>query len=310
MPDISVVVCTFNRAALLRGALESLATQSLDPKIYEIVVVDNGSTDETQATVDAFKRKHPGHHVVSVRETQQGLAHARNTGMRCSRGRYIAYIDDDARADRKWLEVGVRLVEELEPMCIGGKVIPVYEAKKPSWYKDGYETRTWGPSARFLSKRESFSGSNMIWSRSVLERFGGFDVRVGVKGPHLGLGEETALFNRIWDSVENPTFFYSPELIVYHMVPAWKMTISYQLKRRFSWGQSWYLIYGPRSTKERRKLLRSMMYSVFRKTLTAVGDVQEYPCYHEWVVERIGPIAGEIGKMTECIGFRLTVRQG
>ncbi|MGD8380729.1 MAG: glycosyltransferase, partial [Syntrophobacterales bacterium] len=96
MIKISVIVCTYNRAELLGGTLRTLCHQTLDTSEYEVIVVDNNSTDNTREVVDEFCRR--SSNVRYCFEPQQGLSHARNQGLQEAKGKYVAYIDDDARA--------------------------------------------------------------------------------------------------------------------------------------------------------------------------------------------------------------------
>lgn len=310
-PAISAIVCTFERGKLLDGALKSLARQSISDELYEVIVIDNGWSDNGLKIVKLFKKEYPKYNIISVKEPKRGLGYARNAGIRYGKGKYIAYMDDDARADADWLKRGLEAFEEVEPtpMCVGGRIVPLWGSERPHWFKEEYEERTWGPVPRFLSKGESFSGSNMIWRKDVLEAFGGFDVRVGVKGSYLSTGEETRLFEKIWDSVERPVFYYCPELVVYHMVPAWKMRVSYRFKRAFSWGQSWYLVNGPRLEMGRLILLWRIVHSIARKASLAVRNIRQYPYYQNWLVERISPLIGELGRLMACLGFVIPVKQ-
>ena len=90
---ISVVICTYNRAALLANLLENLSAQSIDPSTYEIIIVDNNSLDQTRNVVEAFATSHGN--VSYGFEACQGLSWARNHGYRIARGEYVAYLDDD-----------------------------------------------------------------------------------------------------------------------------------------------------------------------------------------------------------------------
>src|SRR5262245_15851669 len=121
-PDISVVVCTRNRAALLRGALASLYDLATEDEFtYEIVVVDNGSTDETPQviTMAMQESKHP---LRGVLERESGIAAARNRGIAASRGRWIAFFDDDQLADWHWLAELFRGAQEKNCRVVGGSV--------------------------------------------------------------------------------------------------------------------------------------------------------------------------------------------
>ena len=109
MIRLTVIVCTYNRAAMLVGALESLVQQTLDPALYEILVVDNACTDNTPEYVEIFQENYPEHNILMIYEPEQGLGYARNAGLNHSHGEYVAYLDDDAHASRSWLEMALEL---------------------------------------------------------------------------------------------------------------------------------------------------------------------------------------------------------
>ena len=128
----------------------------------------------------------------------------------------IAFLDDDARAEPDWLEQALRLFERVEPspFAVGGPIEPFYLAPKPDWFKDEYEIRSWGDEPRFLRTGETFSGSNMIFTKTALRVHGGFSDRFGMKGERLSVGEETVLFDEIWRGSPDAPLYYSPELVV------------------------------------------------------------------------------------------------
>jgi glucosyl-dolichyl phosphate glucuronosyltransferase len=303
---ISVVVCTYNRATALGDALQSLVEQTLDKRMYEIIVVDNASSDNTSQVMKNFQEHHSEGHVVLTKEERVGLAYARNTGVRHARGLYVAFMDDDARANRIWLETGLRCFCEVQPtpMGVGGRIVPVYSSPKPKWFRDEWETRSWGERPRFLTKGESFSGSNMIFKKEVLEKFGGFDVRVGVRGPYLSVGEETAVFQKIWQARDDARFYYSPEMLVYHAVPEYKMTFSYPLKRAFVSGQVSSLQNRPKPI-----LLARIVASIVIYIVMAFVPRKGLLPFSSWTVTRLAPIAGEIGRLLGCIGLFIQVKQ-
>ena len=99
-PAVTVVLCTWNRATLLEGALAALVAQT-DPPDHEIVVVDNDSTDDTRLVIERYAAAHP--QVRYVFEGAAGLSHARNTGVAHTTGRVVAFTDDDVRVPPDWL---------------------------------------------------------------------------------------------------------------------------------------------------------------------------------------------------------------
>ncbi len=233
----SVVICSYNRLDHLLASVDSALKQMLDAAQYEVIVVDNASTDGTVEAIQKLTSEYPN--LRYIYETRLGLATARNTGWQAAQGTYVAFLDDDAKAERNWLETAKGLIERnpANLRCVGGPIHPFYTSPKPDWWLDKYEIRTRGDVQRHLKKGEFFSGSNMIWLREALEKYGGFESGAGMKGNQLGMGEETGLFRRVWEGEESPVFLYSPDLRVYHWVPPEKMTMHYILKRATANGQ-------------------------------------------------------------------------
>src|SRR5262245_47422516 len=120
-PDISIVVCTQNRAEMLRGALASLYDLATNGFSCEIIVIDNGSRDYTQQVISAatIESRHP---LRGVLEPEKGIVPARNRGIREARGRWIAFFDDDQLADIRWLAELHRGANEKRCRVVGGSV--------------------------------------------------------------------------------------------------------------------------------------------------------------------------------------------
>lgn len=117
-PLITVIICTHNREQFLGSCLKSLYQQTLPQEEYEVLVVDNASTDRTKAVCEEYL---PHENFCYIFEAIPGLSQARNTGWQHGQGRYIAFIDDDATAVPDWLEkILVSFQEsELEPDWVG-----------------------------------------------------------------------------------------------------------------------------------------------------------------------------------------------
>jgi glucosyl-dolichyl phosphate glucuronosyltransferase len=97
----SIVICTHNRAEILQDAVLSACSQSYNVQKYEIIVVDNNSTDDTKKLIANLQDKYPK--IRYIFEKDQGLSNARNRGWREARGKYVGYIDDDCKVPREWL---------------------------------------------------------------------------------------------------------------------------------------------------------------------------------------------------------------
>jgi len=311
-PIISVVVCTHNRAALLRQALDSLAAQTLARTKYEVIVVNNGSTDQTPAAVREYQTDQRKCSIRLVDEAVLGLGYARNRGWQASRGEYVAFMDDDAKADAQWLERALDQFEKSRPapVAVGGQIRPWYLSPKPDWYKDEYEVRTWGQGARHLSAGESFSGSNMMFTKNILQQLGGFDVGVGMRGTRVSMGEETVLFNKIWERLgEQAILLYAPELIVYHAVSSRKMTPRYHLSRWFVAGQVASLLDAPTSFRNRISRVRAGVTAIRGLMRSALEQRKGSTDYRSWMVEQLGPVALETGRVLGWMGLHVPVRR-
>ncbi|MBT0653032.1 glycosyltransferase [Geomobilimonas luticola] len=278
-PKISIVVCTYNRAELLGACLQSLVEQSLDPSLFEVVVVDNHSLDNTLEIAHHYAKQYSFFRIVT--ELNQGHSHARNRGWREARGEYVAYIDDDAKATPDWCSriLSVFTTVMPTPAAVGGQIHPMYETPPPTWFIDDFEIRTWGERVGFLElprARYGFSGSNMAFPRRVLERFDGFSSQYGIVDGKLRMGEDTEFFYRIYD--EEPHFWYDPAILVYHWTPRHNCTLSYRFIRSYRIGEAAIHMQRRRllSTKYARELICffKLILSVPYRLLVAEGLVR------------------------------------
>jgi glycosyltransferase involved in cell wall biosynthesis len=295
---VSVVICTYNRGDLIEGCLDSLADQTADPNSFEVIVVDNNSSDNTLQVMEHYQRL-PNLRIFF--EEKQGLSHARNRGLAEAKGSYIAYLDDDAKAERHYIENLFVLLDQFSDSidCYGGPILPFYTSPKPDWFKDKYETRRDWETTRYLNPGQSFSGSNMIWKRSTLKSLGGFNLEVGIKGNKLILGEETLLFNRLFKG-QSPRLFYSPELIVFHWVPEKKMRVSYQLKRARATGNFLGFEIKYQNSTRINEILSSL-FLLLKSSIKALFLFPSYRKWQNWAVETLSPIEIEIGKISSML---------
>jgi glycosyltransferase involved in cell wall biosynthesis len=131
--DITVVISTFNRCEMLPAAIESVLTQQASGLSYELIVVDNNSTDSTKQVVHSFiSQGHPN--LKYVFEPKQGLSYGRNAGITNARGAIVVFFDDDVRAHPDWLSNIKRafdLYTEID--CVAGKILPNWKNDPPPW---------------------------------------------------------------------------------------------------------------------------------------------------------------------------------
>jgi glycosyltransferase involved in cell wall biosynthesis len=234
-PQVSVVICTRNRAGLLQQAIASVVEQEVHRADLEVIVVDNGSSDGTLDVARSF-----GPPVRYLREDRIGLCIARNTGWRAAIGRYIAFFDDDAIAAPGWLEAICEAFATGPPdlAIVGGRVEPVWQGPPPTWLSrdvaGSLAIVDWGPAADFIGdiRRRWLAGVNMAVRRSVLEEIGGFHPwldRVG--GKLLSSGD---VFLQKQALERGYRCLYLPEMTVRHLVPTARLTQGW-FRRRFLW---------------------------------------------------------------------------
>src|SRR5262245_28178236 len=139
MTKLTLAICTYNRAGLLGRALDSALTQTLPRDEFEILIIDNGSTDGTRQVVAAYQARTPN--LRYVLEPQPGIAHARNRAAAEALGEYLAFLDDDAWADAKWLAELTHPLgsQDPRPACVVGPVELVWEGRRPDWFPQKHE---------------------------------------------------------------------------------------------------------------------------------------------------------------------------
>lgn len=221
---ISAAVCTHNRADYLRKALRSLTNQTLGNDQYDIIVVDNASTDRTKRVVKEFTG---APNLRYLNEPVLGLSRARNTAWRNAQGEYIAYLDDDAVASSIWLEKILEIFETFDPTpgSVGGKCEPIWEAPRPNWLSDkllGFVTIIdWVDVHTINGEGQSLPGCNIAYRKALLQEAGGFREDLGRQGNILRTGEETFLGQQL--ASLGHVSLYHPEIVVEHHVSPSKL---------------------------------------------------------------------------------------
>jgi glycosyltransferase involved in cell wall biosynthesis len=231
---ISAIVCTHNREGHFGNAVRSLMNQNISESEYEVIIIDNASTDNTWETLE-----HEFGHVSNVRylfEPAVGLSRARNRGWLGARGQYVAFLDDDALACANWLKDLCTALDDPEVGAAGGPIFPIYETDVPKWFDVSllplYSCRHWGKLITDLIPGRFFYGTNMAIKRNILEQVGGFRTDLGRQGSVLLSDEELAVFKEI--ETRGYKKRYMPECIVYHVIGRERLTLKW-LMRRFYW---------------------------------------------------------------------------
>jgi len=303
MTAVSVVICTYNRAELLAGALRTVCAQTVQRDRYEVIVVDNNSTDDTRAVVDRYARLYPN--VRYCLETQVGLSHARNRGWAEAQGDYIAYLDDDVEAPPHWLDVALDVAARIVPPVFGGPTRAFYLDRKPRWYKDRYGSVDFGSEIRYLSDSEFLVGCNMCFCKQALVGVGGFDPKLGMAGFAIGYGEDTEIQMRLRKKQPERSIYYDPRLTLNHLVRPEQMTIRWILAAAIAKGRARYWvaqaegcdasISPARIPLQAAKVLLVFSWECLRGLVGR--DRELYPYYQNYIYERTAWRLAGLGRL-------------
>lgn len=233
-PEISVVICSYNREDYIIGAIESLNQQTLAKDQFEVLVVDNNSIDNTGELVQQYIREHPGYHLHYLTESRQGASYARNTGASFSKGWLLCFMDDDAIAERYYLENILNFFRtHPDANGLGGRIIPKYIPAEPKWmshfvsslvgnFDYSREVEVFKPGKYPLE-------SNMIVLKEDFTTIGGFNTELpGVVGTLRIGGEGKDFFLRL--QALGRKIYYDPKVIVQHVVEVKKLTPHYMYR--------------------------------------------------------------------------------
>jgi glucosyl-dolichyl phosphate glucuronosyltransferase len=242
-PDVSVIIGTYNRCDVLRGAIESLSNQDSGDTQYEVIVVDNNSTDDTRTMVEDLRNKWGSNNLTYCFERTQGVSHARNRGITVARGRVIAFTDDDITPTRNWVASVRRGFEKFpDADCIGGKVLPQPSTEFPVWLT----AKHWTPLALLdlgdepidldVRNGPGLVAANLAVRASVFTDVGLFQPQLQRVKNSIGSMEDHEFQLRLSDA--NKKLKYLPELVVHANVLPERLTKEYH--RRWYRGHGYF----------------------------------------------------------------------
>ena len=231
-PDVSIVVCTYNRATSLRLTLASLDVQRTPADLsWELVVIDNNSTDATRVVIEDFAMT-ACMPVRSLFVAEQGLSRARNAGVASSHGAIVGFTDDDVHPAPDWVARIATAMRKTGADILGGRILPAWHESPPSWLNDrsfhGVLTiMDYATPVEVLNAHRTpcVWGANMAFRREVFDRVGLFDTRRGLRGTLRYGGEDTDLVGRALAAGYRAV--YDPTVIVWHRIGRDRMHIGY-----------------------------------------------------------------------------------
>jgi glycosyltransferase involved in cell wall biosynthesis len=235
----TVLVCTYNRARMLRETLTALRHQAVpEDCTAEIIVVDNNSTDDTAAVLAEFAATPDFIPIVALHESRQGKSFALNRGLASARGDVIALTDDDVWPADEWLSRIVRTFRERDVSFVFGKVLPRWGRQPPAELLTPQAQDIWGPLAivdygdapqAYVAESTGQRlpiGANLAFATRALGAVGGWRTDLGKVNNTLISGEDHEIFMRLRRHGLY-SGYYDPEIAVRHFVPGKRLTRRY-----------------------------------------------------------------------------------
>ena len=292
----TIAICTYNRAKLLMLCIESLTKIDFQKENFEVLVVNNNSTDNTLEVCKQAELLFPQLNFRYVTETQQGVGYTRTRCAKEAKGEIVAYIDDDCLADENWLKNIVGFYENHpDAMSTGGKILPKYLVPVADWFGKYF----WGlvglydlGSKVFQMKGVRYpAGANMHFRKKAFEKYGYFDGNLGRSGTSLMAGEEKAMYLKLINHIEK--VYYLPQVVVQHHVEGNKFDKAYVRRHSYGIGGS------------ERLMNAGKPWKLFKKFLEYVAKFGYAVTYGLGYL-----LKGQPGKMEMLVKFRWWVIEG
>lgn len=238
-PNIKVTVAipTYNRADFLRQTLAGIAAQQFPRDHHEVLVIDNNSTDHTAAVVAEFSRARPAPRY--IRESQQGLDHARNRAIAEARGEIVLFGDDDILVRPDWLaQMAVPLLADPTRRigAVGGEVIPVFPNGLPDWVREWHAPLAFRPDLGPLATKRSPMGANLALPKWVFEQLGPFHTALDRAAGNYFSGGDSEMIRRV--RAAGLEVWFAPAAAVEHQMPASRTTFRYASRHAFDSARS------------------------------------------------------------------------
>lgn len=249
--NLTVIIVTYNRSKSLARTLQSVAASSLPASIeWEVLVVDNNSTDQTQQVVEEFGVRYPGCFRY-LREPNPGKSLGLNAGILASRGDILAFVDDDVTVESTWLRNLTAPLQRGEWAGAGGRILLERDFSPPRWLALDGPWNMGGMLAGFdlgdkpHELHQAPYGTNMAFHKSLFEKYGLFRTDLG-PSPNREIprpNEDTEFGRRLMAAGEH--LYYEPSAVVHHPVPQDRIKKEYFL--------AWWFDYGRAVTREKGK---------------------------------------------------------
>jgi len=268
--DLSLLVCTYNRASDLRELLETAVAQETGGEFsYEVVVVDNNSTDDTRSVVDSFISA--GHQNVRYFfEGRQGKSHALNRGLSELHGWAYVIADDDFILPKNWIkDLYQGFCDNPEVSFVSGKVLPLFQAEPPSWltpkHWSAIAMADYGDKEFVTDDTHQVCLLACAFKAADVESVGGYDKQLGPNKARAGGTEDLDLLMRLWKTGRKG--LYLPNVAFYHKATKDRLTKDYHRRWHADHGRS-YAIMRVEGTERGKFRLFDVPAYMFREAAT------------------------------------------
>jgi glycosyltransferase involved in cell wall biosynthesis len=235
---VTVAIPTYNRADFLRQTLAGLVAQQFPREHFEILVIDNNSTDHTAAVVAEFASEKPTPR--HIREEKQGLDHARNRAIDEARGEIVVFGDDDILVKSDWLaQMTVPLIADAAARrigAVGGEVIPVFPDGLPDWVREWHSPLAFRADLGPIAARHSPMGANLAFPKWVFEQLGPFHTSLDRAAGNYFSGGDSEMIRRV--RAAGFEVWFAPAAAVQHQMPASRTTFRYAARHAFDSARS------------------------------------------------------------------------
>lgn len=241
-PLVTVALCTHNHLDRLRLTLAALQTLAGPPQGWELLLVDNASSDGTAEYLATQKWRPHGPAVRVVREAKLGLSNARNCAIAQAAGEYLLFIDDDETPHPQWLVSHAAAMVEHRPDALGGPIdVQFVDGDRPAWLQDellGFIGKLdhGGQRGWLTDAKTPIFGGNFAFRRAVFEQIGNFDAGLGRLGAANIGGEDIEIYDRLLQ--RNCSVRWVPDALIYHRVESPKLKRGYFLDLHYRQGRT------------------------------------------------------------------------
>jgi glycosyltransferase involved in cell wall biosynthesis len=246
--QLSVIVCTWNRRALLKAALDSIAASALPPTLdWEILIVDNNSTDGTRSLCEEFVRSNPARFRYFL-ESRPGKSFALNTAVENSKGEVLAFTDDDVKVHPQWLAEILHTIDTWNCAGVAGKIIPVWAMPKPPWIASDGPYRPMAVIVNYdlgdapCETTVPPFGANLAFTRQAFTQHGLYRTDIGPSTDRKVGCEDTEFGRRVLAG--GGKIVYAPCAVVYHPVEEARLHKNYFRDWYYDYGQAITRAYG------------------------------------------------------------------